>query len=145
MAKTKSKYPKGFYAHFPPRMFTRKPNKIIPAYTELSKVSVSDGDELIIEEGKRYRISLDHDYSGVYYPGECPSIEAYLIQFTEEDIENPNYASELRKYNRDKKKHSEELAEWEKWKAIWDKEEADAKVKAELKTLQKLKDKYEKQ
>jgi hypothetical protein len=65
MAKAKSKYPKGFYAHSPPRMFTRKPNKVIPAYTELSKVSVSDGDELIIEEGKRYRISLDHDYSGV--------------------------------------------------------------------------------
>jgi hypothetical protein len=141
----KSKYPKWFRATWPPKLLTQKPNKTIPAYSELSKVRVSDGDELIFEEGRRYKLSLDHDYGCCYYPSDIPSIEAYLIEFSEEDIENPNYKSELRKYNKDKKKHSEELKEWKKWKDIWDKEEAAAQEAAERKKLEELKAKYEKQ
>ncbi len=139
----KSKYPKEFHATWPPKLYTQKPNKTIPAYSELSKVRVSDGDELIFEEGRRYKLSLDHDYGCCYYPSDTPSIEAYLIEFSEEDIENPNYKSELRRYNKDKKKHSEDLAEWKKWKAVWDKEKSDAREAAERKKLEELKAKYE--
>jgi len=142
MAK-KTKYPKGFYAHSPPKLYVSKPNKIIPAYQELAKMRLYDSEELYFEEGRRYKISLNLDYGCTYYPGDCPSIEAYLIEFSEEDVVNPNYELELRRYNRYKKKHTEELAEWNKWKAIWDDEEAKAKEIAEREILKKLKTKYE--
>jgi len=35
------------------------------------------------------------------------------------------------------------LAEWKKWKAVWDKEESDAREAAERKKLEELKAKYE--
>lgn len=140
----KEKFPKGWSQNSPPYFYGNKPKKIIPAYTELSNVRVYDGDELTLEPDRRYRIALDTDYSGCYYSSDTPSIEARLIGFSEEDIENPNYDSELRKYNREKKKHQEELEEWNKWKVVWDAEQEKAKEIAERKKLQELKAKYEK-
>jgi len=139
----KEKFPKGWSQHSPPHFYGNKPKKIIPAYTELSDVRVYDGDELTLEPDRRYRITLDTDYSRCYYSSDTPSIEARLIGFSEEDIENLNYDSELIKYNRDKKEHKEKLAEWNKWKAVWDAEQEKAKEIAERKKLQELKKKYE--
>lgn len=144
MANKKIKYPKGFSPHFKPTFPYSKPSKIIPAYTELSKTRIYDGEELEVEEGVTYKITLDYDYASCYYPSDIPSIEAYLIKFSEEEMENSNYESELRNYNYLKNKHKKELTEWNKWKVLWDEEQAKNKEASERKLLDELKQKYDK-
>lgn len=112
--------------------------------TELSSISVSDGDILDLKPNTKYKISTDHelDWSNCYYPNDSPTIISRidLIEISSEELPNPKYKTQMKSYN----EQISQVEAWPFWKIQWDEKEARSEEMAERRELAKLKKKYEK-
>lgn len=119
----------------PPVFGTKKPQAVFKNDTEVSRIRLDDGDPIpFAEENVKYYFEKD-----LYEWGAT----CYIIGFLEADQPNPNYASELRSYKRQLKKHEDALSAWNIEKEKWDKAQARKKKREDLELLAKLKAKYE--
>ncbi len=137
--------PSWFSPHGPPsRRYIYVPQKMLEADTEVSRISVSDGDILDLKPNTKYKVSTDHEleWGSCYYPNDYPSIISRidLIEFISEELPNPNYKSQLKRYN----EQLDQIETWPFWKIQWDEEEARRNEISERRELAKLKKKYEK-
>lgn len=151
MAKTKkTEYPFWFRGDCLPVFSAIKPDEYFSHGEKVSAQTYMDGDWVEFDPAFDYRLDVELDYSGCYYPGESPSVKCFLVAYTKEKMENPLYAEQLANYEREKRKHKKQLEEWKKWKIIWDAEQEKLKKMqlrrkeiAERKMFEKLREKYE--
>lgn len=133
---------KRFNPNAPPRLFHKKPEKMITSDIALETFEVTDG-EFDLGDGTYLTFDTELDYKYCYYESDTPSVKIIAKKFSRNPIENPHYDSELEKYNKAKDKHKEAKAEWNKLKKLWNAEQAEKKREAELKLFQTLREKYE--
>lgn len=144
MAKAK-RYPANFSPHSKPYWYASVPEKTIPENTEIHRIELYSGGSINedLREGLIYRFDLDYDYGCCYYPSDERSAKCCLIGYTETNIDNPNYKTQLTRYNKDKKKHEENLKQWNEWKVFWDEDQEKERTIREKAQLEALKKKYE--
>lgn len=144
----KQVFPSWFQPHTPPRFMQGLPTETYLKNTEMFKATIDgcDGEVYDVPEldpSLRYKITVDKDFSGCYYPGDEASVTIYFIGYTLVDTPNPHYKSQKKSYDANLKKHQEILAEWERLKVLWDAKIAKEAIAKEKALLKKLKAKYE--
>jgi hypothetical protein len=141
----KEKIPSWFNQHSKPdKRYAPLVRKTLVKGADLNYTTITNGEEIILEPGKRYRLDLDYetDYGGCYYSGDTPNIiiKAQLVEFTSEPIPNPRYKQEQASYD----EYMDRIKTWDHWKAVWDEQNAKKKELAERRLYLKLKGKYDK-
>ncbi len=138
--KKKIKYPKDFRYYSTPYCSVHPPQRTIFSETIESK-----------------KVNLSGNYSGCDIPSGCNylDIEVNLdsdgvddIELTfshKEEIPNPKYQEELKKYEKAKEKFESDLENWKYWKMIYDEEQKELKEKKEKENYKRLKKKFEKE
>ncbi len=120
-----------------------------------SKTIVMEDDKKVIRRIDRwnspYKIN-DNLYIGFVetFDDESPSVEIYELKTSE--IENPSYEKELKYYQKQlkdyeeqSKEYKEKKKEWKTLKKKWDLARQEEIKQHELRQLERLKKKYEKQ
>lgn len=138
MAK-KSDFPKGWTPYGKPYAPT-KPRRMLKSrqllntftYSNYSSVSLKDFGEAADS------ISIEASTDG-YGDTEI----RVLVYAPETEVEDPHYKTHMARYHAANKKYKKELAEWEKWKAVYDAREKARKRKADLALYEKLKKEFE--
>ena len=132
---TKSK--DDFSPYFKPSMKCHEPKKRIKKILETKVEKLSCWEDLGKDENG-YEISIGdidcNEHTGT-------TVEVYRTK--SEEIDNPNYEFELKKYNEAKNKYAIELKEWKKKKKEYDLEMAKSLEIKERNLLKSLKEKYE--
>jgi hypothetical protein len=141
MAKAKDLRKNGFSPYCQPISYTLEPLEFFIDRKVISKNKLDDESEVIFDPSKRYFISLGLDHG--YYPGDSTP-EAYLVEFEELKTINKKYESQLRKYEKDKVTHEENVERWKAWKKLYDAEQKASDELRQRKEYLKLKKIYEK-
>ncbi len=139
--KSKDLRQNGFSPYSPPTYWNPEPQEFFITRKEISRVQLEDDSEVICDPNKKYFISLGMDHG--YYPGDS-SPEAYLVEFEEIKTPNKQYERQLKKYEKDKVAHEENVKSWEIWKKVYDTEEEERQELELKKQYLKLKKRFEK-
>lgn len=158
----KIKFPRWFISSFPPHE-PSKPVEPIDYYMYQDTIIDIDNGQTIgqfVEKIKAlppdsfFRIRCDADYhdseSCCAEDKETCSISIVGIvkvpfNKTQVKANNTNYAKALAKYEKDLAEYKTKIKEWKEYKKLWDEQEAEKTRLRELKMLESLKKKYEKE
>lgn len=127
-----------FDPHRKPVFFANKPLEVIPAYTEIARHSLYDGEDLPEKSLNNSKFKFEVDYG---YYDDSPSY--YLIEYTLKDQPNEKYEEQLKAYEDAIKQYKLDESKWEADKIEWDKEQARLNEIKERKLLIELKKKYD--
>lgn len=134
----KNKYPSGWSIYSYPRP-PQKPEQFYKSREVIKTFKVGSYESIDVSEfagaGSIYLESHTDGYGDT-------TIEV-SVQAPEKETEDPHYAERLKKYKREYKKYEAQMAEWQKWKDVYDKEQADLKKKADRATYERLKKEFE--
>lgn len=135
-------YPKDFFWFNEPKLYGYEPQKTIINYEKIDEYTVSNEcyEDITLPEGAN-SVKVDIDVS--FHKEEIGSIKVIFAR--KSMIPNPNYDKEIKIYEQKVKEHQEKLAEWKKWKEIYDKELAELKEQNDRKQYEELKKKFEKE
>jgi hypothetical protein len=118
MSKSKTDNPHGFYKYIKPSFHGIKPTKMVTVAERISERTVYDGEVLYVDaDGNNVKIEFELDYSGCYYEGDTPSIEAKIVTEKVTEIPNKNYDKQLSIFEKEKEKYAKLMIEYKEWLA----------------------------
>jgi len=130
-------FPLGFDPKNKPRFLLLAPVKVLANNEEMKRIEIYDGDWIEVSPDLNWKFVEEHGKYDDYH-------SYYLVGYSKQSQENPNYKSELASYKYQKAKYDEAIKFWEDWKSIWDKEQQKKPEEKERELLKQLKEKYEK-
>ena len=119
----KSKYPKWFSIHQKPRRPQKPPEKILSdsiisseIYADCSTISKAE-----LLGAVRIYLEIEEDAKWRPYGQRSSGIRVVLYREPEE-IDNPDYTHQMKRYEKDLAEYKQRSKEWKKYKAIYDQE-----------------------